>query len=48
MEEIVKQITDKWKTLIESTIVDGYSRKVESINFFRNYFIIEGSIYITV
>ena len=35
MEEIVKQITDKWKTLIESTIVDGYSRKVESINFFR-------------
>jgi len=35
MEEIVKQITDKWKTLIESTIVDGYSRKVESVNFFR-------------
>ena len=35
LNQIVKQITDKWKTLIESTIVDGYSRKVESINFFR-------------
>jgi len=35
MEEIVKQITDKWKTLIESTVVDGYSRKVQSIEFFR-------------
>jgi hypothetical protein len=35
MEEIVKQITDKWKTLIESTVVDGYSRKVESVDFFR-------------
>jgi hypothetical protein len=35
MEEIVKQITDKWKEIIESTVVDGYSRKVESIDFFR-------------
>jgi len=35
MEEIVKQITDKWKEIIESTIVDGYSRKVQSIDFFR-------------
>lgn len=35
MEEIVKQITDKWKEIIESTIVDGYSRKVEFIDFFR-------------
>ena len=35
MEEIVKQITDKWKEMIESTIVGGYSRKVESVDFFR-------------
>lgn len=35
MEEIVKQITDKWKQMIESTIVGGYSRKVESVDFFR-------------
>jgi hypothetical protein len=35
MEEIVKQITDKWKKVIESTNVNGYSRKVESIDCFR-------------
>jgi hypothetical protein len=35
MEEIVKQITDKWKEIIESTVVSGYSRKVESVNCFR-------------
>lgn len=35
MEEIVKQITDKWKEMIESTTVSGYSRKVESVDFFR-------------
>ena len=35
MEEIVEQIIAKWKEIIESTVVDGYSRKVESIDFFR-------------
>ena len=35
MDEIVKQITDKWKEMIESTVVSGYSRKVESVDFFR-------------
>ena len=35
MDEFVKQITDKWKEIIESTIVSGYSRKVESVNCFR-------------
>jgi len=27
MYEFVKQITDKWKEMIESTVVSGYSRK---------------------
>ena len=35
MDEFVKQITDKWKEMIESTTVSGYSRKVESVNYFR-------------
>ena len=35
MDEFVKQITDKWKEMIESTTVSGYSRKVESVNCFR-------------
>ena len=35
MDEFVKQITDKWKEMIESTFVSGYSRKVESVNCFR-------------
>jgi hypothetical protein len=35
MDEFTKQITDKWKTIIESTVVNGYSRKVESVNCFR-------------
>ena len=35
MDEFVKQITDKWKKMIESTTVSGYSRKVESVNYFR-------------
>lgn len=35
MDKFVKQVTDKWKEMIESTIVSGYSRKVESVNFFR-------------
>lgn len=35
MEEIAKQLTNKWKEIIESISVDGYSRKVESIDFIR-------------
>jgi hypothetical protein len=35
MDEFVKKITDKWKEMIESNVVSGYSRKVESVNFFR-------------
>ena len=35
MDEFVKQLTDKWKEMIESTIVSGYSRKVESVDLFR-------------
>ena len=35
MDEFAKQITDKWKEIIESIIVDGYSRKVESVNCFK-------------
>lgn len=35
MDEFVKQITDKWKEMIESTVVSGYSRKVESVNCFK-------------
>ena len=35
MDEFVKQITDKWKEMIESTTVNGYSRKVESVDYFR-------------
>ena len=35
MDEFIKQITDKWKEMIESTVVSGYSRKVESVNCFK-------------
>jgi hypothetical protein len=35
MDEFSKILTDKWKTIIESTVVNGYSRKVESIDCFR-------------
>jgi hypothetical protein len=35
MDELAKIITDKWKTIIESTVVNGYSRKVESVDLFR-------------
>ena len=35
MDEFVKQITDKWKEMIESIVVGEYSRKVESIDCFR-------------
>lgn len=35
MDEFVKQITNNWKEIIESINVDGYSRKVQSVDFFR-------------
>jgi hypothetical protein len=35
MEVLVKQITDKWKDIMESINVGGQTRKVESVNFFR-------------
>jgi hypothetical protein len=35
MDEFSKILTDKWKTIIESTVVSGYSRKVESVDLFR-------------
>jgi hypothetical protein len=35
MEDFVKQLTDDWKTTIESIDVDGHSKKIYSIHFFR-------------
>ena len=35
MDEFSKILTDKWKTIIESIVVNGHSRKVESVDFFR-------------
>ena len=35
MEEIAKQLANKWKEIIESISVDGYSRKVESTDCIR-------------
>ena len=35
MDEFSKILTDKWKTIIESIVVNGHSRKVESVNCFR-------------
>jgi hypothetical protein len=35
MDKFSKILTDKWKTIIESIVVNGYSRKVESVDFFR-------------
>jgi hypothetical protein len=35
MDGFSKILTDKWKEVIESIKVDGYSRKVESVNLFR-------------
>ena len=35
MEQIVKQLTDKWKEIIESISVRGYTRKIESVDLFR-------------
>lgn len=35
MERIANQLVDKWKRIIDSIEVDGYSRKVESVDLFR-------------
>jgi hypothetical protein len=35
MEQIAKQLTDKWKEIIESISVRGYTRRIESVNFFK-------------
>jgi len=35
MDEFSKILTDKWKTIIESIVVNGYSRKIESVDYFR-------------
>lgn len=40
MDGFSKILTDNWKEIIESINIDGYSRKVESVNIFRmnNYY----------
>jgi len=35
MDNIANQIVDNWKKEIESINVDGYTQKVESVNYFR-------------
>lgn len=35
MEQVAKQLTDKWKEIIESISVRGYTRRIESVNFFK-------------
>jgi len=35
MDEFSKILTDKWKTIIESIVVNGHSRKIESVDLFR-------------
>jgi hypothetical protein len=35
MDEFSKILTDKWKTIIESIVVNGHSRKIESVDYFR-------------
>jgi hypothetical protein len=35
MEVIAKQLTDKWKEIIESISVRGYTRRIGSVNFFK-------------
>ena len=35
MEQIAKQLTDKWKEIIESITVRGYKRKIESVDCFK-------------
>ena len=35
MEEFSKKLVDQWKDIIESIDIEGYKRKVDSINLFR-------------
>lgn len=35
MDDFSKILTDKWKEVIESINIDGYSRKVDSVDLFR-------------
>jgi len=35
MEQVAKQLTDKWKEIIESISVRGYTRRIESVSFFK-------------
>jgi len=35
MEDIVQKIVNEWRDIIESIQIDDWSRKVESINYFR-------------
>lgn len=35
MEDIVKGLVTRWERVINSIKIDGYSRKVESVNYFR-------------
>lgn len=35
MEELVRKIISKWEVIINSIEIDGYSRKVDSIDYFR-------------
>ncbi len=35
MDEFSKILIDRWKTIIESIVVNGHSRKVESVDCFR-------------
>lgn len=35
MEELAKKIVSKWEDMINSIEVDGYSRKVDSVDLFR-------------
>ena len=40
MEDIAKELVTRWEKVINSIKVDGYSRQVESVNYFRmnNYY----------
>lgn len=35
MEEFSKKLVDQWKDIIESIDIEGYKRKVDSINLYR-------------
>lgn len=35
MEELVKKIVSRWEKVINSINIDGYQRKVESVDYFR-------------